>query len=238
VGGALRGEAVEQSGEVGLRGSLNVATRVRLAPSLALVPDASFTLLHQSTRPRTLLGADPDVFSNYGATHPRYASLGVALRARPAIDTTAALSACARSLPEFDGFDRFGARAEFASVPFGLPAPRFGAALATSVRPSGPLRTAPIQRHSAEVRAALGGWFAPGTRVEFFGEATASIDAPEGPLTRPTFVTLFGAELSYSGTRGLRDRSDADLTFRDRLEQGSSRVTRITRGSDPREERE
>jgi hypothetical protein len=238
VGGALRGEAVEQSGEVGLRGSLLIATRVRLAPSLALVPDASFTLLRQSTRPRTLLGADPDVFSNYGATHPRYASLGVALRARPAIDTTAALSASARSLPEFDGVDRFGARAEFASVPFGLPAPRFGAALATSVRPSGPLREAPIQRHSAEVRAALGGWFAPGTRVEFFGEATASIDAPEGPLTRPTFVTLFGAELSYSGTRGLRDRSDADLTFRDRLEQGSSRVSRIPRGSDPREERE
>jgi hypothetical protein len=237
-GGFGRGRAVVQTSSdkptaVGLRGTAGIFWSLPLFHSLALVPSGSFTLRRVDA---SLVGEpspDRDIYTRYGETHPRYATLGARLNARPFVDGLARLGASVRSGPTFSDFDRVDAELEIDILAGRGFWPWIGLSWLTSYRPVTAQRPLAFVRDVATLSATFWRWIPHGHRITIGSEASYIFDLPAvDSLGDPSFAVAVFFQYDHTGNRGLRDLPPHKRPFQDRLEEDepSGRIQRQREG--------
>lgn len=195
-----------------------------LTPKANLLPQVGFTTMRLGAFPGDAAGVDGDVYSNFYASHPRYASLATTLALRPFVDTLTNLSLSARSLPELNGFDRLTATLELMALPVPSWPVLGGIDWMSSYRPANEFRAELFVRHDLGVAFSFWHWLTPSERIRCFGRFDFFFDAPAARLGTVIIAPTIGLEITSSGTRGLRDLSPQQAPFREFQERGSGRV--------------
>ncbi|MEY2929979.1 MAG: hypothetical protein RL033_728 [Pseudomonadota bacterium] len=221
--GAAYGQTQASEHNISWRTTGTLSAVARLSPYLSVMPRASYTLDYEPWQPEDLSVTDPDVYSPYRESHPRYLDLALVTNWRPLVDGLGKLTLSARALPDFEGLDRTGAEASWIFLPFGSLNALVDLGLESSLRPDGPSRSRAFVRQSASLGASYWSWISDGERLRIFARVGGSFDAPSGELG-PVYTGELGVEFLVSATRGLRDLSPATLPFLDFQERGRSQA--------------
>ncbi|HZF55849.1 MAG TPA: hypothetical protein VE093_44850 [Polyangiaceae bacterium] len=238
-GGFLRGRAVVQTPDekptaIGLRASAGIVWSLPLFHSLSLAPSASFTLRRTDASLAGELAPDRDIYTRYSATHPRYATFGARLHARPFVDSLARLGASARTTPDVAGIERFDADLELDILAGRGVWPWIGFSWLTSYRPVTTERREAFVRDVATLNATLWRWLPRGHRLVLGVEASVIFDLPSlASRSSPSFATTVTVEYDHAGGRALRDLPPHRRPFQDRLEEELGLPARSREGFEP-----
>ncbi|HWO13001.1 MAG TPA: hypothetical protein VNN80_26055 [Polyangiaceae bacterium] len=203
-----------------LRASGALSLMFRLAPSLSLVPRATYAVFREPARPSDLSLTDGDVYSAYRAAHPHYLGVDAQLNWRPVVDALSRFRLSARALPGLDGVDRVGAAWDWLIMPLHERNILIELGTSTSYRPGGPERSRAYTKQMLVAEASYWSWLSRSERLRVFGRVDGSVDLPTITHDQVVLSALVGLELSSSGERGLRDLPPASVPFLDAQERG------------------
>ena len=218
IGGNVTGEVY---------GAIPLSGNVRFAPW------GAFTINPVDSSVRAVKGADPDVYTLYDASHPRHASAGLRLAAKPYVDTIVKLQASTRSDPEVTGIDRVEGRFDIDTLPGEGLAPWLGFTWQVSYRPITAERPQAFVRDTFSARITFWSWLGQGHRLSFGGALNALFDVPKGSFTQPPLSGFLSLAYDETGVRGVRDFPTRLVPFRDRQEEHSGRIHRAASPAEP-----
>ena len=223
------------------RSSLSASYPLKLTQAWTLSPSLDWSFRHafepekveefDGSRP---LGADPELFSSFGASRPTALGVGVVARQELFVDTFSRYSLNARLGPRYDALDQLSVVSEWQALPGSSWFPRVRLRLGASLRPSYSERPDGFMRVSAGVTTEAWHWLRERERVRLLlhllgtGDLGRANDDRNGRL----FLRLQLAFDALSDTH-VRDFSPRARPFPQRLEEGAPRILRKRGSGDP-----